>query len=102
MRLTYICPPHLKFALEVMHWSDMARWSTEALEWLAVNDEVLDTLFVFPYTATSCALIQYHTWVRRRDPASLESLKSVRETALRWEAAVQPGMSLLRLCRRQR
>lgn len=95
MRITYICPPHLKFALEAMHWSDMAGWASEALEWLSAHDEALDTLFIYPYTATSCALILYHTWVRRRDPAALDSLKDVRETALRWESAVQPGTSPL-------
>jgi hypothetical protein len=93
MRITYICPPHLKFALETMHWSEMAMWATEALDWLNHNPEALDTVFIYSYAATSCALVQYHTWVRRREPGSLESLKQVRETALRWEEAVQPGKS---------
>lgn len=95
MRITYICPPHLSFGLEPVDWTRMVQWSREALEWLSHHDEVLDTLFVFPYTATSCALVQYHNWARRRDRDALESLKLVRETALRWEAEVQPGQSFL-------
>lgn len=96
MRITYVCPPHLKFALESIHWTEMARQASEALDWLSLHDEALDTLFIYPYTATSCALIQYHTWVRRKDAAALESLKMVRETALRWEAAVQPDQMSIR------
>ncbi|KAI9637068.1 fungal-specific transcription factor domain-containing protein [Dioszegia hungarica] len=96
MRITYICPPHLQFALETMHWSEMAMWATEALDWLNHNPEALDTVFVYSYAATSCALVQYHTWVRRREPGSLESLKQVRETALRWEEAVQPDQMSIR------
>jgi hypothetical protein len=95
MRITYICPSHLSFALETMHWSEMTVWATEALDWLNYNPEALDTLFIYSYTATSCALVQYHTWVRRREPSSLESLKQVRETALQWETTVQPGKTSL-------
>lgn len=84
-----------------MHWSEMTAWATEALDWLYQNGEALDTVFIYAYTATSCALVQYHTWVRRKDAASLESLKVVRDTALQWEAAVQPGESIKRICARE-
>ena len=96
MRITYVCPPHLKFALESIHWTEMARQASEALDWLSLHDGALDTLFIYPYTATSCALIQYHTWVRRQDQSALDSLKMVRETALQWEAAVQPDQMSIR------
>lgn len=91
MRISYTCPPHLKFSVDVAQWSKLVQWSREALDWLDKNDDVLDTLFVFPYTATSCALIQYHTWARRRDPAALDTLRLVRDIVKRWESALQPG-----------
>ncbi|WWD07290.1 hypothetical protein V865_005387 [Kwoniella europaea PYCC6329] len=96
MRITYSCPPHLTFCVEVSHWSKMIAWSRDALEWLDANDDALDTLFVFPYAATSCALIQYHTWARRGDSAALDTLKLVKETATRWEHAVQPDQMSIR------
>ena len=91
MRIIHTPPTHITLGVDTQSWSRLVKWSHEAIEWLSNNDEALDTLFVFPYTATSCALIQYHTWSRRRDPLALESLKLVRTTALKWEASVQPG-----------
>ncbi|WVR08635.1 hypothetical protein IAU60_005691 [Kwoniella sp. DSM 27419] len=96
MRITYSCPPHLTFVVQLAHWSKMVLWSREALEWLDKNDDALDTLFIFPYAATSCALIQYHTWARRADPDALETLKLVKETATRWEQTVQPDQMSIR------
>jgi len=91
MRIVYTCPPHLTFRLRKHNWDDVSQWSRESIQWLASNNEALDTLFIYPYTATSCALVQYHTWARRRDPQALELLKLIKETASQWEAAVQPG-----------
>jgi len=95
MRITYICPPHLNFRLDPYQWNEMFDSSREAIEYLSVNDETLDTVFIYAYTATSCALVQYHTWARRRDPGALETLKMIKETAVRWEKLVQPGESFL-------
>ncbi|WWC92343.1 uncharacterized protein L201_007298 [Kwoniella dendrophila CBS 6074] len=96
MRITYSCPPHLTFCVQVLHWTKMIEWSRGALEWLDANDDALDTLFIFPYAATSCALIQYHTWARRGDHKALETLKLVKETATRWEHTVQPDQMSIR------
>ncbi|WWD20732.1 hypothetical protein CI109_105208 [Kwoniella shandongensis] len=96
MRITYSCPPHLSFVVDIEHWSKLIKWSREALEWLDVNDDALDTVFIFPYAATSCALIQYHTWARRGDPSALDTLKLIKETATRWEATVQPDQMSIR------
>ncbi|WVW80799.1 hypothetical protein I302_102786 [Kwoniella bestiolae CBS 10118] len=96
MRITYSCPPHLTFCVEVSHWSKMIKWSRDALEWLDANDDALDSLFIFPYAATSCALIQYHTWARRGDSDALDTLKLVKETATRWEQTVQPDQMSIR------
>ena len=97
MRITYVVPTHLNFRLRPSHWTRMVNDSTDSIQWLSANDTVLDTVFVFAYTATSCALIQYHTWARRKDMNALEMLRLVKETATRWEAAVQPGMSSMQV-----
>ena len=91
MRIQTTCPSHLSFRFNLDNWNAMVQWSSESIVWLAANDQVLDTLFVFAYTATSCALIQYHTWARRRNPESLDMLKLVRDIATRWTEQVQPG-----------
>ncbi|KAK8850554.1 hypothetical protein IAR55_004472 [Kwoniella newhampshirensis] len=96
MRITYSCPPHLSFAADIEQWSTMVKWSREALHWLDANDDALDTLFIFPYAATSCALVQYHTWARRGDPLALDTLKLIKETAMRWETTVQPDQMSIR------
>lgn len=93
MRITYTCPPHLTTGLKTETWSKLVKWGQESIEWLQHNDSVLDTLFIYPYTATNAALIQYHTWARRKDPAALESLKVIKEVASSWERKVQPGQS---------
>lgn len=95
MRLDYQCPPHLTFTLDISKWTQLVIWSRQALEWLDANDSMLDTVFIYPYAATSCALIQYHTWARRGDLEALETLKKVKGTAVRWERIAQPGMSIL-------
>lgn len=91
MRITYTCPPHLTVHLKTEKWSQLVQWSRESIDWLHHNDVVLDTLFIYPYTATNAALIQYHTWARRKDPAALDALKIVKEVASDWERKVQPG-----------
>ena len=91
IRITHTCPPHLTFSLNTEYWDMVVQYSAESIEWLSQNDQALDTVFIYAYTATSCALIQYHTWARRRTARSLEMLRLVKNTAERWEAAVQPG-----------
>lgn len=94
MRITYTCPPHVTFRLHIKDWNDMLKCSTESMEWLHAKDDALDTIFIYAYTATSCALVQYHTWARRRTRHALDMLKLVKETANKWEAAVKPGESV--------
>jgi hypothetical protein len=96
MRITYTCPPHLTVRLKTHIWNEVVDRSREAIEWLAQNDEALDTLFIYAYTATSCALVQYHTWARRRDPSALDALRLVKEVALKWETTVQPDQMSIR------
>lgn len=58
MRISYQCPSHLKFSLDISSWSELFTWATEAIDWLERNDWVLDTSFIVSYSATSIALIQ--------------------------------------------
>jgi hypothetical protein len=95
MRANYTCPPQIRFALNGAQWARLVLWSREALEWLDHNDEALDTLFIYPYTATNCALIQYHTWARQGDAAALDTLRLLKEIISRWEERVQPGECIL-------
>lgn len=96
MRNTPAPPQHLKLILDMSRWSELVEWSRQGIEWLNLHDQVLDTVFIFSYTATSCALVQYHTWARRRDPASLETLKLTRDVIAHWEAALQPDQMSIR------
>ncbi|EIW66297.1 hypothetical protein TREMEDRAFT_35093 [Tremella mesenterica DSM 1558] len=96
IRITHILPPHIKIGVEVERWSQTTQMASEAIEWLSHNDDALDSLFIFPYAATSCALIQYHTWARRRDSSALEMLKLIKETAHNWEKVVQPDQMSIR------
>ena len=93
MRITHTLPPQITVQLKTEQWSKLVQWSKESIDWLSHNNVVLDSLFIYPYTATSAALIQYHTWVRRMDPAALDALKVAKEVASEWERIVQPGMS---------
>lgn len=90
LRVQHPPPSHLKLMLNAATWNQLVNWSRECIEWLNANDHVLDTLYVFPYTATSCALVQYHHWARKREMAALETLKLVRDIVARWEEALQP------------
>lgn len=89
-------PAHVKLSLDANRWAEMVQWSRSAIEWLNAHDRCLDTYFIFPYSATSCALIQYHTWARKRDPAALETLKLIRDVVQRWEAALKPDQMSIR------
>lgn len=90
LRVQHPPPPHVKLVLDLGRWTQLVQWSRECIEWLNLNDGVLDSFFIFPYAATSCALVQYHHWARKRDSAALETLKLVRDIVARWEEALQP------------
>jgi hypothetical protein len=58
MRISYTCPEHLKFSLNVESWTGLVTMTRESIEWLGANEEVYDTWMVVSYAATSCALVQ--------------------------------------------
>ncbi|KAL7412840.1 fungal-specific transcription factor domain-containing protein [Mrakia frigida] len=85
MRISYSLPSHLQFSLDVVTWSELVEDSRQAIEWLDKNDHALDTMFLVSYATTSVALVQYHTWARRKDPKALNSMKQLRDIGRRWE-----------------
>ncbi|KAL6305297.1 fungal-specific transcription factor domain-containing protein [Sparassis latifolia] len=90
MRISYTCPSHLKFALTVEKWSALVSLTGQAIDWLDANDRMYDVWLLVAYCATSCALVQYHTWARRRDPDAQGKLKKLRDCVRKWEASLSP------------
>lgn len=64
--------------------------SGEAIEWLdrQENEGLYDVWMVVSYAATSCALVQYHTWARRRDEKAQTTLRKLRDCVRRWEGTL--------------
>ncbi|KAI0707631.1 fungal-specific transcription factor domain-containing protein [Earliella scabrosa] len=90
MRISYSCPAHLKFSLNVEKWTGLVQMSGDAIDWLDANEKTYDVWLLVAYCATSCALIQYHTYARRQDPDAQMKLKKLRDCVRRWEAAHSP------------
>ncbi|KAF8912098.1 fungal-specific transcription factor domain-containing protein [Gymnopilus junonius] len=67
MRISYSCPAHLKFGLTVEEWTNLVKMTADAIDWLDANERVYDVWLLVAYAATSCALVQYHTCIRRKD-----------------------------------
>ncbi|PBK97084.1 hypothetical protein ARMGADRAFT_923912 [Armillaria gallica] len=90
MRISYSCPSHLKFGLTVEQWSALVTLTGESIDWLDANEGVYDVWLLIAYGATSCALVQYHTWARRRDGDAMGKLRKLRDCVRRWEASLSP------------
>ncbi|KAJ2955711.1 hypothetical protein NUW54_g14719 [Trametes sanguinea] len=95
MRISYSCPAHLKFSLTVEKWTALVKMSGDAIDWLDAHEEMYDVWLLVAYCATSCALIQYHTYARRQDPDAQKKLKKLRDCtaeiiALLYEATQAP------------
>lgn len=90
MRISYSCPAHLKFSLNVEQWTKLVALTGEAIDWLDVHEEMYDIWLLVAYAATSCALVQYHTWVRRKDTGAANRLRTLRDCVRRWERAINP------------
>jgi hypothetical protein len=58
MRISYICPAHLKFGLTVENWTELIKMTGEAIDWLDVHEGVYDVWLLVAYAMTSCALVQ--------------------------------------------
>ncbi|KAF9448024.1 hypothetical protein P691DRAFT_705734 [Macrolepiota fuliginosa MF-IS2] len=90
MRISYTCPAHLKFGLTVEQWTGLVRLTGEAIDWLDAHEEIYDVWLLVAYAATSCALVQYHTWVRRKDQEAADKLRKLRDCIRRWEKSINP------------
>ncbi|KAH9857171.1 fungal-specific transcription factor domain-containing protein [Lenzites betulinus] len=90
MRISYACPAHLKFSLTVEKWTALVKMSGDAIDWLDAHETMYDVWLLVAYCATSCALIQYHTYARRQDPDAQRKLKKLRDCVRKWEASLSP------------
>jgi len=90
MRISYSCPDHLKFGLTVEQWSGLVQLTGESIDWLDKHERVYDVWLLVAYAATSCALVQYHTWARRKDTDAAEKLRKLRDCVRRWEGSLSP------------
>lgn len=90
MRISYTCPAHLKFGLTVETWTALVKLTGESIDWLDTHERVYDVWLLVAYAATSCALVQYHTWARRQDADAAIKLRKLRDCVRRWESAISP------------
>ncbi|SNX86209.1 related to ASG1 - activator of stress genes [Melanopsichium pennsylvanicum] len=79
MRISYICPTHLKFSLTIERMSSLIQYSTEAIYWVEKNDFYLDTMQIVSYCLVSCATVQYHAFVRRGDQNAQAQLRKLND-----------------------
>jgi hypothetical protein len=61
MRISYQCPAHLKFGLNIKAWSKLVETSRDAIVWLDNHDRFFDTWFLVSYSLVSGALVQVST-----------------------------------------
>ncbi|KAJ6497001.1 fungal-specific transcription factor domain-containing protein [Mycena vitilis] len=99
MRISYSCPAHLKFGLTVEQWSSLVALTGDSIDWLDAHERVYDVWLLVAYAATSCAFVQYHTWVRRQDPDAVAKLRKLRDCTaeiitLLYEATQGPQLPL--------
>ncbi|KAJ6623463.1 fungal-specific transcription factor domain-containing protein [Mycena sp. CBHHK59/15] len=90
MRISYSCPAHLKFGLTVEQWSSLVTLTGDSIDWLDAHERVYDVWLLVAYAATSCAFVQYHTWVRRQDTDAGQKLRKLRDCVRRWEGSLSP------------
>ncbi|KAG1891356.1 fungal-specific transcription factor domain-containing protein [Suillus subluteus] len=90
MRISYACPAHLKFGLTVETWTSLVQLTGESIDWLDTHERMYDVWLLVPYAATSCALVQYHTWARRQDAEAATKLRKLRDCVRRWEGSISP------------
>ncbi|KAL5490395.1 hypothetical protein ACEPAI_5228 [Sanghuangporus weigelae] len=90
MRISYTCPEHVTFKLTIEQWTELNQMTNDAIDWLDAHETLYDVWTLVAYAATSCALVQYHTWARRKDPNAQAKLRKLRDCVRRWEACLNP------------
>jgi len=58
MRISYSCPAHLTFSLNVEQWNNLVVLSSECIDWLDAHERTYDVWLLVAYVATSCAFVQ--------------------------------------------
>ncbi|KAJ3500496.1 hypothetical protein NLJ89_g9771 [Agrocybe chaxingu] len=99
MRISYSCPAHLKFSLTVEQWTELVQMTSDTIDWLDTHERVYDVWLPIAYGATSCALVQYHTFIRRKDEQAQTKLRQLRDCtaeiiALLYEATQGPQFAM--------
>ncbi|TFK30156.1 hypothetical protein FA15DRAFT_200823 [Coprinopsis marcescibilis] len=90
MRISYTVPAHLKFSLTVEQWTELVNMTGECIDWLDKHERVYDVWLLVAYATTTLALVQYHTFIRRKDSEASDKLRKLRDTVRRWESAISP------------
>ena len=65
MRISYTCPAHLTFSLTVEKWTNLVNLTGDVIDWLDKHESMYDVWLVTAYSATSCALVQVSSTIRR-------------------------------------
>ncbi|GAA5862577.1 hypothetical protein JCM3774_001066 [Rhodotorula dairenensis] len=80
MRISFQLPERFaSLSVGTQHWSVVEAEAREAIEWVDKNESCLEGWFVGTYAFFICSLIQYHSHIRRRDAASLTTLRLARD-----------------------
>ncbi|KAG5219482.1 zinc cluster transcription factor [Salix suchowensis] len=83
MRISYTCPAHLKFGLTVEQWTQLVTMTGDLIDWLDANEKTYDVWLLIAYATTLCALVQIHTWARRKDENAMAKLRKLRDCVRR-------------------
>ncbi|GAA6034873.1 hypothetical protein JCM8097_009343 [Rhodosporidiobolus ruineniae] len=80
MRLSFQLPERFaSVSVGTQQWSFVETEAREAIEWVDKNESCLEGWFAGTYAFFICSLIQYHSHIRRRDNASLSTLRLARD-----------------------
>ncbi|BGP14339.1 hypothetical protein JCM10213v2_002286 [Rhodosporidiobolus nylandii] len=80
MRLSFALPERFaSVSVGTQRWSAVEAEAREAIEWVDRNESCLEGWFAGTYAFFICSLIQYHSHIRRRDNASLSTLRLARD-----------------------
>lgn len=77
MRISYVCPTHLKFSLTIERMTSLLDACKAACAWAAHHVYYCDTLSFVSYALVSCATLLFHAHVRRKDTVALDRLRQI-------------------------
>ncbi|GAA5887279.1 hypothetical protein JCM6882_002472 [Rhodosporidiobolus microsporus] len=80
MRLSFQLPERFaSVSVGTQQWSFVEAEARKAIEWVDKHESCLEGWFAGTYAFFICSLIQYHSHIRRRDTASLSTLRLARD-----------------------